>query len=192
MENMTNKLTKFRKWLQRGRPTNDDSVERVVEADVNPRTYRSDMKDNNLTAKQQRFVEEYQVDLNATQAAIRVGYSKKTATQSASRLLTNVNVQKALESGREELSRKTGMSAAWVLEELRKRYNALVDENNHSGSCKPLELIGKHFVMFSDKHIHTGLNDGPIETRDLTEIERARAVGFIIVKAERERAHTEH
>ena len=190
---MSKKPSKFRKWLQRWqRPTNDDSVERLVEADANPRTYRSDMKDNNLTGKQQRFVDEYLVDLNATQAAIRAGYSKKSANTNGPRLLVNAGIQAAIEFGREELSRKTGMSAAWVLEELRKRYNALVDENNHSGSCKPLELIGNHFVMFSDKHIHTGLNDGPIETRDLTEIERARAVGFIIVKAERERAHTEH
>ena len=49
-----------------------------------------------LTPKQQRFVDEYVVDLNATQAAIRAGYSKKTADQQASRLLTNVKVKAEL------------------------------------------------------------------------------------------------
>src|SRR5262249_53478937 len=48
-----------------------------------------------LTPKQERFVQEYLVDLNATQAAIRAGYSKKTATEQASRLLTNVKVSEA-------------------------------------------------------------------------------------------------
>ena len=50
-----------------------------------------------LTAKQQRFCDEYLIDLNATQAAIRAGYSKKTAAQAAARLLTNVKVQEYIE-----------------------------------------------------------------------------------------------
>ena len=45
-----------------------------------------------LTPKQERFVEEYLIDLNATQAAIRAGYSAKTAEAQGSRLLSNVNV----------------------------------------------------------------------------------------------------
>ncbi len=145
-----------------------------------------------LTAKQQRFVEEYQIDLNATQAAIRAGYSKKTAYSQGQRLLKHVEVQKALEIGREELSQTTQMSAAWVIDELRKRYNALVTADDQTGACKPLELIGKHFLAFPTKNIHTGLNDGPIVTRELTVIERARGVGWIIKEAERERAQTEH
>jgi len=51
-----------------------------------------------ITPKQQRFVTEYLVDLNATQAAIRAGYSRKTAQQQGSRLLTNVVVKQATAS----------------------------------------------------------------------------------------------
>ncbi len=149
-------------------------------------------KTNKLTAKQKRFVEEYQIDLNATQAAIRAGYSERTANKAGPRLLVNVGIQTALEIEREKLSQTTQMSAAWVIDELRKRYKALVDENDHTGACKPLELIGKHFLAFPTKNIHTGLNDGPIETRELTIIERARGVGWIIKEAQRERAQTEH
>lgn len=47
-----------------------------------------------LTAKQKRFCEEYVIDFNGKQAAIRTGYSPKTANEQASRLLTNVNVKK--------------------------------------------------------------------------------------------------
>ena len=49
-----------------------------------------------ITPKQQRFVTEYLIDLNATQAAIRAGYSRKTAQQQGSRLLTNVVVKRAI------------------------------------------------------------------------------------------------
>ena len=49
-----------------------------------------------LTPKQERFVTEYLVDLNATQAALRAGYSPRTAPQQGSRLLKNVDVQAAL------------------------------------------------------------------------------------------------
>lgn len=48
-----------------------------------------------LTDKQQRFVAEYLVDRNATQAAMRAGYSEKTAQQQGSRLLLNVMVETA-------------------------------------------------------------------------------------------------
>ena len=49
-----------------------------------------------LTEKQKRFAEEYLIDLNATQAAIRAGYSAKTANEQGSRLLANVSIQKAI------------------------------------------------------------------------------------------------
>ena len=54
----------------------------------------------NLTPKQQRFVEEYLIDLNATQAAIRAGYSEKTAQEQSSRLLSNVMVQEAVQKAK--------------------------------------------------------------------------------------------
>jgi len=50
-----------------------------------------------MTAKQQRFCDEYLIDLNATQAAIRAGYSEKTAKEQGSRMLTNVNVKEYIE-----------------------------------------------------------------------------------------------
>jgi phage terminase small subunit len=51
---------------------------------------------HNLDPKRRRFVEEYRLDWNATQAAIRAGYSPKTAMQQGSRLLSFVEVQAAL------------------------------------------------------------------------------------------------
>jgi phage terminase small subunit len=73
-----------------------------------------------LTLKQQRFVNEYLIDLNATQAAIRAGYSKKTADQQASRLLTNVKVQEYLAQRRQALQGRTEITQDMVLRELAK------------------------------------------------------------------------
>lgn len=73
-----------------------------------------------LTPKQARFVQEYLVDLNATQAAIRAGYSPKTAKQQGARLLTNADVQKAVTEGQEQRSERTGITADMVLKELAK------------------------------------------------------------------------
>ena len=71
-----------------------------------------------LTPKQERFVQEYLVDVNATQAAIRAGYSKKTATEQASRLLTNVKVSEAIAKGQQARAEKTGVTAEKVIAEL--------------------------------------------------------------------------
>lgn len=73
-----------------------------------------------LTAKQQRFVDEYLKDLNATQAAIRAGYSKKTADQQASRLLTNVKVREYLAERQDDRSKRTEITQDMVLRELAK------------------------------------------------------------------------
>lgn len=73
-----------------------------------------------LNPKQQRFCEEYMIDLNATQAAIRAGYAVKTATEQASRLLTNVNVSREIEKLQAEQSRRTGITADRVIRELAK------------------------------------------------------------------------
>ncbi|MFP6783691.1 terminase small subunit [Pseudomonas sp. FW306-2-2C-D06B] len=73
-----------------------------------------------LTAKQQRFVDEYLIDLNATQAAIRAGYSPKTADQQASRLLTNVKVRQYLAQRQGERAERTSITQDMVLRELAK------------------------------------------------------------------------
>lgn len=73
-----------------------------------------------LSAKQARFVEEYLIDLNATQAAIRAGYSARTATEQASRLLSNVKVATAIQTAQAARSARTGITQDRVLAELAK------------------------------------------------------------------------
>ncbi len=73
-----------------------------------------------LTPKQEAFVAQYLLDLNATQAAIRAGYSEKTATEQGSRLLTNVKVQEAIAKGREKTAAKLEITKERIVEELAK------------------------------------------------------------------------
>lgn len=70
-----------------------------------------------LTPKQERFVEEYLVDLNATKAAIRAGYSPKTAEQQGYQLLQIPSVQAAIAAKREQVSAATGITIERVLKE---------------------------------------------------------------------------
>lgn len=72
----------------------------------------------NLTPKQQRFVEEYLIDLNATQAAIRAGYSEKTAKEIGSENLTKPNIAKAIEEAQNKRAEQTQIDAAYVLRRL--------------------------------------------------------------------------
>lgn len=71
-----------------------------------------------LTEKQARFVQEYLVDLNATQAAIRAGYSEKTARSLGQRLLTNVDIQNEIQKAKESRSYRTHITQDAVLREL--------------------------------------------------------------------------
>lgn len=71
-----------------------------------------------LPPRQARFVAEYLIDDNATQAAIRAGYSAKTAAEQGCRLLRNVQVAAAIQGRRQEVATKLGVRAEQVIEEL--------------------------------------------------------------------------
>lgn len=73
-----------------------------------------------LTLKQQRFVEEYLIDLNATQAAIRAGYSAKRASEIGHQLLQKTTVSEAISKALAARSRRTGINQDRVLLELAK------------------------------------------------------------------------
>ena len=74
------------------------------------------MSERGLTPKQRKFVEEYLIDLNATQAAIRAGYSADTAHVQGPRLLENVRVRSLLEASLKERSARTKITADKVLQ----------------------------------------------------------------------------
>lgn len=101
--------------------------------------------DRTLTAKQQAFVDEYLIDLNATQAAIRAGYSAKTANEQAARLLANVSVAEAVRNKQIARAERTQINADWVLTRLAEEAEAdvadLYDDNGHLKAVHDWPLI---------------------------------------------------
>ena len=117
----------------------------------------------NLTPKQQRFVEEYLIDLNATQAAIRAGYSEKTAKEIGSENLTKPNIAKVIAEAQEKLSNKAQVTVEMVVQGLLNEAKDLSEGSTQSARVSAWAHLGKHLGMFKDKIEHTGPNGGPID-----------------------------
>ena len=129
-----------------------------------------------LTAKQELFVREYLVDLNATQAAIRAGYSEKTAKQQGTENLSKPVLQQAIQAAMDKRAERIEVGQDYVLKtivdtvERCKQAKPVLDKKGEpvlvetaegeivpayafdSGAVlKGAELIGKHLKMFTDK-----------------------------------------
>ena len=92
-----------------------------------------------LTPKQQRFVAEYLVDANATQAAIRAGYSQKTANKVGPRLLVNVGIAAAIATKQDKQLAKLEITAERVLQEIaRLAFYQPKEFYNSDGSVKQM------------------------------------------------------
>ncbi len=123
-----------------------------------------------LTPKQQRFVAEYLLDLNATAAYKRAGYASKgnAAEVSACQLLSNPKVAKAVQSAMNKRSDELDIDAKYVLSTIKEtieRCRQAVPVRNADGDTgeykfdstavlKGAELLGRHLKMFTDKIEH--------------------------------------
>lgn len=85
-----------------------------------------------LTAKQQRFVEEYPKDWNATQAAIRAGYSEKTAGVIGRENLQKPLIAEAIEKKRWEIAKAANLDAKTVLQGLHLEATRMGEGSSHS------------------------------------------------------------
>ena len=103
-----------------------------------------------LTEKQKRFCEEYLIDLNATQAALRAGYKAKTARSQGQRMLTKVDIQRHITDLMKERSDRTALTSDSVLQELSRIAMAQDVEITGKEKLKALELLGKHLNLFQN------------------------------------------
>lgn len=123
---------------------------------------------NGLTPKQMRFCEEYMIDMNGTQAAIRAGYSERTANEQASQLLAKLNIQAEIQRRTEAIHDSKVADAKEVMEYLtavlrgEQRDQTLksvgmgvqqITEVNVPARdrLKAAELLGKRYALFTDK-----------------------------------------
>lgn len=128
-----------------------------------------------LTDKQKRFVSEYLIDLNATQAAIRAGYSAKTAGRIGGENVQKPEIQKAISEAILKQQERTELTADEVIADLREvrniclgrkkvkivevaKFEGVINTSeieakmiDPAGANRALELLGKHIGMFSDK-----------------------------------------
>ena len=104
-----------------------------------------------LTAKQAAFVAEYLVDMNATQAAIRAGYSEKSAYRISSELLQKTSVAKAIAQAQAKRADKVGRTAEDVLRDIQSVTKDACNAGDLKTTLKGLELEGKHLGMFKEK-----------------------------------------
>lgn len=125
-----------------------------------------------LTDKQAAFVREYLVDLNATQAAIRAGYSERTASRIGPQLLGKTCVREAIEKAQAKRARRVEVTQDYVLSNLvevversmqrapvlDRKGEQVTDEEGRAvwtfdakGANRALELLGKHLGIFTDK-----------------------------------------
>lgn len=106
-----------------------------------------------LTEKQKRFIDEYLIDLNATAAAIRAGYSEKTANEIGSQNLVKLSIQKAIAERLKERQQRTEITQDYVLRNLKKiaeKSMGYSDAPHQQAATKAIELLGKHLGMFRE------------------------------------------
>ena len=140
-----------------------------------------------MTPKQEAFVREYLIDLNATQAAIRAGYSEKTANEQGSRLLADVSVRSAIEAAKAARSERTEISADWVLRTLAEEKTAdLADLYDEHGTMKPIKdwplafrrgvVVGVETV---EEFVGVGEDRKPIQIRKIKMTDRTKHIELI-------------
>ena len=111
------------------------------------------MEERKLTTKQRRFVEEYIVDYNATQAAIRAGYSENTATVIGGENLRKPYLQAAIHEELEKQSKRTNVTADRIVQELaamafERGADWTESKMKNNNKLRALELLGRHFGIF--------------------------------------------
>ena len=104
-----------------------------------------------LKPKQERFCQEYVIDLNGAAAAIRAGYSENTARSIASELLTKPNIKRRVAELKTELAKRLDMTADTVIFDLEILSEQAAEAGQYGPAIRAKELQGKHINMFLDK-----------------------------------------
>ena len=104
-----------------------------------------------MTPKQERFVLEYMIDSNATQAAIRAGYSAHTAEQQGSRLLSYAKVAAAIRAGQAEFRERTAVTVESISDQLDDAYEQAKDNGQAAAMVQACMGLAKLHGLLVDK-----------------------------------------
>lgn len=123
-----------------------------------------------MTPKQQRFVDEYLISLNATQAAIRAGYSQNMAKQIGYENLTKPYIAEAIAARRAQEAEKALVTREMVIEGLLREAHDTSKNSSQAARVSALSWLGKHLEMFTDKVSgtvgHYQAKEIPVDQRD--------------------------
>lgn len=108
-------------------------------------------KGTKLTPKQERFVAEYLIDLNATKAAMRAGYSEKTAEQLGHQLLKKTSVQQCLQRALSRQQQRTEITADLVLKGLLTEAQDRGEGSSQAARVSAWTQLGKHLRLFTEQ-----------------------------------------
>lgn len=98
-----------------------------------------------LTDKQQKFCEEYLIDLNATQAAIRAGYSEKTANRIASENLSKLDIQEYIKELQDKIRDRNAITVDFVVNGIK---DIAVQGEHENNRLKAFDMLGKHLGIY--------------------------------------------
>ena len=140
-----------------------------------------------LTDKQKRFVAEYLIDLNATAAARRAGYSAKTADRIGPELLGKTCVSQAIQEAIKQREQRTEVTQDYVIKKLKEitdkdASDAQDSDLKYSSKIRALELLGKHTGAFEKQDTQTAaletamraladIIEKPVQNRDIKDFE---------------------
>jgi phage terminase small subunit len=125
------------------------------------------MEQKKLSFKMARFIDEYLVDGNATQAAIRAGYSPRSAYAIASENLRKPEIAIRVEQRKRELLAQQRITPEWVVEQLRINTERAREAGQFAPSNRAIELLGQELHnMFVEKHELTGIVEHVRAARD--------------------------
>lgn len=133
-----------------------------------------------LNAKQERFCQEYLKDLNATQAAIRAGYSQDTARSIGSEHLTKPDIQAEIDRLKSERSRETKIDAAWLLKRFADEAEAdVADLYDDDGRLKPVKDWPKIWRQGLVAGVKTAVSEDGVAMIDVKLSDRVRRLELI-------------
>lgn len=133
-----------------------------------------------LTEKQQRFADEYLIDLNATQAAIRAGYSAKRASEIGHQLLQKTTVQNAIAEKMAERSRRTGVNQDRIVQELAKiAFLKMTDVVDSQGCIKDGASEDDLSCIESIKYKHSDTETGNSIEREVKAASKLKALELL-------------
>ena len=109
-----------------------------------------------LTPRQERFIQEYLIDFNGTEAAIRAGYSKNGAAVQASRLLTHAKIKDLLQLSKQAIATRFDITRNGIINELAKIGYLNLPESEYKGSDKRAALVD--IAKMTDNYGEKGIN----------------------------------